>query len=37
MDNHVLGFILTATVTYIIIQALIGRVKRPPRYRRNRR
>lgn len=35
MDNHVLGFILTATVTYIIIQALIGRVKRPSR--RNRR
>lgn len=34
MDNHVLGFILTATVTYIIIQALIGRVTNKNRRRR---
>jgi hypothetical protein len=34
MDNHVLGFVLTATVTYIIIQMLIGRVTSKTRRRR---
>lgn len=37
MDNHVLGFILTATVTYIIIQMLIGRVTSKTRHRRYRK
>lgn len=34
MDNHVLGFILTATVTYIIIQMLIGKATSKVRRRR---
>ena len=34
MDNHVLGFILSATVTYIVIQMLIGRVTNKSRRRR---
>ena len=34
MDNHVLGSILTATVTYITLQMLIGRVTNKTRRRR---
>ena len=37
MDKHVLGFILTATVTYIIIQMLIGRVTSKTRRHRYRK